>query len=97
MESAQSWKELLLALKRRGLSMGPELAVRRCCRRSASRVNPIIECASAVELAVVAKCCLMAIPRSEFQPDCRCRSGFFRLVIPALSEFSPGGRPAFRL
>ena len=27
MESAQSWKELLLDLKRRGLSMGPELAV----------------------------------------------------------------------
>src|SRR3979490_3079849 len=26
-ESAQSWKELLLALKRRGLAMGPELAV----------------------------------------------------------------------
>jgi Transposase, Mutator family len=26
-ESAQSWKELLLDLKRRGLSMGPELAV----------------------------------------------------------------------
>src|SRR6202030_4193630 len=26
-ESAQSWKELLLDLKRRGLSIGPELAV----------------------------------------------------------------------
>ena len=26
-ESAQSWKELLLDLKRRGLAMGPELAV----------------------------------------------------------------------
>ena len=26
-ESAQSWKELLLELKRRGLAMGPELAV----------------------------------------------------------------------
>ena len=26
-ESAQSWRELLLDLKRRGLSMGPELAV----------------------------------------------------------------------
>jgi hypothetical protein len=25
-ESAQSWKELLLDLKRRGLAMGPELA-----------------------------------------------------------------------
>jgi len=93
MESAQSWKELLLDLKRRGLSMGPELAV----ADAAGGPNPIIECASAVELAVVAKCCLMAILRSEFQPDCRCRSGFFRLVIPALSEFSPGGRPAFRL
>jgi putative transposase len=26
-ESAQSWKELLLDLKRRGLAIGPELAV----------------------------------------------------------------------
>ena len=26
-ESAQSWRELLLDLKRRGLSIGPELAV----------------------------------------------------------------------
>jgi putative transposase len=26
-ESAQSWKELLLDLQRRGLAMGPELAV----------------------------------------------------------------------
>jgi hypothetical protein len=26
-ESAQSWREMLLDLKRRGLSMGPELAV----------------------------------------------------------------------
>src|SRR5262249_13565416 len=29
-ESAQSWRELLLDLKRRGLSIGPELAVARC-------------------------------------------------------------------
>ena len=93
MESAQSWKELLLDLKRRGLSMGPELAVADAAGgpRAASTLS------SAVELAVVAKCCLMAILRSEFRPGCRCRSGFFRLVIPALSEFSPGGRPAFRL
>src|SRR5262249_49863234 len=28
-ESAQSWREMLLDLKRRGLSIGPELAVRR--------------------------------------------------------------------
>jgi putative transposase len=35
-ESAQSWKELLLDLKRRGLAMGPELAIRRA-RLLASR------------------------------------------------------------
>src|SRR5262249_57665924 len=33
MESAQSWKELLLDLKRRGLSMGPELGSLQVTRR----------------------------------------------------------------
>jgi hypothetical protein len=32
-ESAQSWRELLLDLKRRGLSIGPELAAARVLAR----------------------------------------------------------------
>jgi len=36
-ESAQSWKELLLDLKRRGLAMGPELAVARIIVESRRR------------------------------------------------------------
>jgi putative transposase len=61
-ESTRSWKELLLDLKRRGLSMGPELAVvGRCCRRCCTK--SLSSCPTAESRRASATCtCSAAIP-----------------------------------
>jgi len=58
-ESAQSWKELLLDLKRRGLAMGPELAVaRRRPRLLAGRRGGVAEDARPALLGAQDRQCL---------------------------------------